>query len=138
MDQGNPTMSILTEFKQFAMRGNVIDLAVGVIIGAAFAPIVSTLVDHIIMPPVGYAMAGVDFSALAITLPTPTGDGVEIKYGLFLNAVIKFLITAAAIFLLIHLISKLQRPAPEAAPVPPPPSEVYLKEIRDALVNKKA
>jgi large conductance mechanosensitive channel len=128
-------MSILSEFKEFAMRGNVIDLAVGVIIGAAFAPIVATLVENIIMPPIGYLLAGIDFSALAITLPTPTGDGVLIRYGLFLNAVLKFLITAAAIFLLIRAINKFQKP--KAAEVAAPsPSEVYLREIRDALVKK--
>lgn len=128
-------MSILSEFKEFAMRGNVIDLAVGVIIGAAFSPIVSTLVENIVMPPIGYILAGIDFSALAITLPTPTGDGVEIKYGLFLNAVLKFLITAAAIFLLIRAINKFQKPKAAEAPAPSP-SEVYLREIRDALVKK--
>ncbi|MCC7253260.1 large-conductance mechanosensitive channel protein MscL [Hyphomicrobium sp.] len=128
-------MSILSEFKEFAMRGNVIDLAVGVIIGAAFAPIVSTLVENIVMPPIGYILAGIDFSELAITLPTPTGDGVEIKYGLFLNAVFKFLITAAAIFLLIRAINKFQKPAAAEEPAPSP-SEVYLREIRDALVKK--
>ena len=118
------------------MRGNVIDLAVGVIIGAAFAPIVSTLVENIIMPPIGYVLAGIDFSALAITLPTPTGDGVLIKYGLFLNALLKFLITALAIFLLIRAINRFKKPAAEEAPPPPSPSEVYLREIRDALVKK--
>jgi len=87
-------MGMIQEFKEFAMKGNVVDLAVGVIMGAAFAPIVSTLVDNIIMPPIGYLMAGVDFSNLAVTLPTPEGDGVAIKYGVFLNALIKFLITA--------------------------------------------
>lgn len=118
------------------MRGNVIDLAVGVIIGAAFSPIVSTLVENIIMPPIGYLLAGIDFSDLAITLPTPTGDGVEIKYGLFLNAVLKFVITAAAIFLLIRVINKLHKPKP-AEEAAPPPSEIYLREIRDALVKDK-
>jgi large conductance mechanosensitive channel len=129
-------MSIVSEFKEFAMRGNVIDLAVGVIIGAAFAPIVSTLVENIIMPPIGYALAGIDFSALAITLPTPTGDGVLIKYGLFMNAVFKFLITALAIFLLIRAINRFQKPKAAEAPPPPSPSEIYLREIRDALVRK--
>lgn len=129
-------MSILKEFRDFAMRGNVIDLAVGVIIGAAFAPIVSTLVENIVMPPIGYLLAGIDFSALAITLPTPTGDGVEIKYGLFLNAVLKFLVTAAAIFLLIRAINRFKKPVEAEAPPPPPPSEIYLREIRDALVKK--
>lgn len=127
-------MSILNEFKEFAMRGNVIDLAIGVIIGAAFAPIVSTLVENIIMPPIGYILAGIDFSALAITLPTPTGDGVLIKYGLFLNALVKFLITAFAIFLLVKAINTMRRPVVEEAA--PPPMEQYLKEIRDALVKK--
>lgn len=117
------------------MRGNVVDLAVGVIIGAAFAPIVSTLVENIIMPPVGYLLAGIDFSDLAITLPTPTGDGVLIRYGMFLNAVFKFFVTALAIFLLVRVINALHKPAAAAEPAPTP-SEVYLREIRDALVQK--
>jgi large conductance mechanosensitive channel len=133
---GELIMKILNEFRDFAMRGNVIDLAVGVVIGAAFAPIVSTLVENIIMPPIGYILAGVDFSSLAVTLPTPTGDGVPIKYGVFLNAIIKFLITAAAIFLLIRAINAFKKPA-AAAPPPPTPSEIYLKEIRDALVKRE-
>lgn len=128
--------SVLKEFRDFAMRGNVLDLAIGVIIGAAFAPIVSTLVDNIIMPPVGYLLAGIDFSALNVTLPTPTGDGVPIRYGLFLNALIKFIITALAIFALIKTINTLYKPAPAAAP-PPTPTETYLKEIRDALVKDR-
>jgi large conductance mechanosensitive channel len=130
-------MGVVQEFREFAMKGNVVDLAVGVIMGAAFAPIVSTLVDNIIMPPIGYLMAGVDFSTLAVTLPTPTDDGVAIRYGIFLNAVIKFLITAFAIFLLVKAINTLKRPSPAAAPPPPTQTEIYLKEIRDALVAKK-
>ncbi len=131
-------MSVIQEFKDFAMKGNVLDMAVGVIMGAAFAPIVSTLVDNIVMPPLGYMMAGVDFSNLAVKLPTPTTP-VEIKYGLFLNAVVKFLITAFAIFLLVKGINSTVRKqvvAAPAAPPPPPPTEVYLKEIRDALTKK--
>ncbi|WP_045837008.1 large-conductance mechanosensitive channel protein MscL [Hyphomicrobium sp. 99] len=127
-------MGVLNEFKEFAMRGNVIDLAVGVIIGAAFAPIVSTLVDNIIMPPIGYLMAGVDFSSLAVKIPTPT-DPVLIRYGIFLNALVKFLITAFAIFLLIKAISVIQKPKPAAAPAPTP-TEIYLKEIRDLLEKR--
>jgi len=130
-------MSILQEFKDFAMKGNVIDLAVGVIIGAAFAPIVSTMVDNIIMPPIGYVLAGIDFSNLAVHMPTPTTP-VEIKYGLFLNAIVKFLITAFAIFLLVKAINNVvrrQAPAP-ATPPPPSQSEIYLREIRDALTKK--
>lgn len=129
-------MGMMQEFKEFAMKGNVLDLAIGVIMGAAFSPIVSTLVDNIVMPPIGYLMAGVDFSTLAATLPTPTGDGVAIKYGLFLNAIIKFLITAFAIFLLVKAINSMKKPAPAAAPAAPPPTEVYLKEIRDLLAKR--
>ncbi len=125
-------MSMLQEFKDFAMKGNVLDLAVGVIMGAAFAPIVSTLVDNIVMPPIGFLMAGVDFSTLAVGMPTG-GEPVLIKYGLFLNAIIKFLITAMAIFLLIKALNSMKKPAPAAAP---PPTETYLKEIRDLLAKR--
>ncbi len=128
-------MGMIQEFKDFAMKGNVVDLAVGVIMGAAFAPIVSTLVDNIIMPPIGYLMAGVDFSNLAVNMPTMT-DPVAIKYGLFLNAIIKFLITAFAIFLLVKALNSMKKPVADAAPAAPAPSEVYLKEIRDLLAKK--
>ncbi|KAB2941361.1 large conductance mechanosensitive channel protein MscL [Hyphomicrobium sp.] len=121
------------EFKNFAMKGNALDLAIGVIIGAAFTPIVSTLVANILMPIIGYITAGVNFSNLAIE---PV-EAVEIKYGLFLNAIIQFLITAVALFFLIKGINIIRRPAP-AAPPPPTQSEIYLKEIRDALVKGKA
>jgi large conductance mechanosensitive channel len=128
---------MIDEFKAFAMRGNVIDLAVGVIMGAAFGPIVSTLVDNIIMPPIGILLADIDFSGLQLVLKAAAAgkEAVAIKYGLFLNAVIKFLITAFAIFLLVKAINRMHKPAPAAAP-PPPPTEVYLREIRDALVKK--
>ena len=129
-------MGMLSEFKAFAMRGNVVDLAIGVIMGAAFAPIVATLVDGIIMPPIGYVLAGIDFSSLAVTLPTPTGNGVLIKYGLFLNALIKFMITAFAIFLLVKAINTMQKPAPAAAPAGPTPTEKLLAEIRDELKKR--
>lgn len=127
-------MSVTQEFKEFAMRGNVIDLAVGVIMGAAFAPIVATLVDNIIMPPVGYLMAGVDFSELAVGIPTPT-EPVLIKYGIFLNALIKFAITAFAIFLLVKAINAMKKP-PAPAPAAVTPTEMYLKEIRDLLQKR--
>ncbi|KWT65484.1 Large-conductance mechanosensitive channel [Hyphomicrobium sulfonivorans] len=122
------------EFKTFAVKGNALDLAIGVIIGAAFSPIVSTLVENVMMPIIGYITAGVDFSSLAVT---PV-ESVEIKYGLFLNAIVQFLITAVALFFLIKGINMMRKPAAEAdaAPPPPPPSEVYLKEIRDALVKQ--
>ena len=131
-------MGMLQEFKDFIMKGNVLDLAVGLIMGAAFGPIISTLVDNIIMPPIGLLLAGIDFSTLMIPLTEAADPAkvVAIKYGLFLNAVIKFLITAAAIFLLIKAINSTRKPVPAAAPAPPPPSEVYLKEIRDALTKR--
>ena len=119
------------EFKNFAMKGNVIDLAIGVIIGAAFTPIVATLVANIIMPIIGYVTAGVNFSNLTVT---PV-ESVEIKYGLFLNAIIQFLITAIALFFLIKGINMVRKPA---AAADPSQSEIYLKEIRDALVKGKA
>ncbi|RUO99569.1 large-conductance mechanosensitive channel protein MscL [Hyphomicrobium sp.] len=127
-------MGIIDDFKEFAVRGNVIDLAVGVIMGAAFAPIVSSLVDNVVMPPIGYMLAGIDFSSLAVNIPTPTNP-VSIKYGIFLNAIIKFLITAFAIFLLVKAVNTMKRPKAAAAP-PLTRSEEYLKEIRDLLAQK--
>jgi large conductance mechanosensitive channel len=125
-------MGMWQEFKEFATRGNALDLAVGVIIGAAFTPIVTTLVQNMLMPVIGYVTAGIDFSDLAVA---PV-KGIEIKYGLFLNAVVQFLLTAVALFFLIKAINTLRKPQPKAPP-PPPPSEIYLKEIRDALVKAK-
>jgi large conductance mechanosensitive channel len=119
------------EFRDFAMKGNALDLAIGVIIGAAFSPIVSTLVGNVLMPIIGYITAGVNFSNLEV-VPV---EGVNIKYGLFLNAIIQFLITAIALFFLIKGINMVRKPKP-AAPAPTP-SEIYLKDIRDALVKGK-
>jgi large conductance mechanosensitive channel len=132
------------EFKKFAMRGNVIDLAVGVVIGAAFGGIVNSLVNDIIMPPIGLALGGVDFSNFFIILKgTPqetlaaakAAKDVTINYGLFVNAVINFLIVAAALFMLVRTINKLQdtTPRPETAPAPPPEDILLLREIRDSL-----
>jgi large conductance mechanosensitive channel len=132
------------EFKKFAMRGNVIDLAVGVVIGAAFGGIVNSLVNDIIMPPIGLALGGVDFSNFFIILKgTPeetlaaakAAKDVTINYGLFVNAVINFLIVAGALFMLVRTINKLQdtTPKPETAPAPPPEDILLLREIRDSL-----
>jgi large conductance mechanosensitive channel len=131
-------MSMLQEFKDFALKGNVLDLAVGIIMGAAFGPIISTLVDNIIMPPIGLALSGLDFSTLQVLLQenADPAKAVAIKYGLFLNAVIKFLITAAAVFMLVKAANSMKKPVAAAAPAAPPQSEVYLKEIRDALAKK--
>ena len=129
------------EFRDFAMRGNVIDLAVGIIIGAAFTTIVNSLVNDIIMQPIGLVLGGIDFSDFFITLKggsypnlaaAKAAGAVTINYGQFVNAVIRFLIVAFAIFVLVKQINRLKREEP-AAPAEPPRQEVLLAEIRDIL-----
>jgi large conductance mechanosensitive channel len=131
-------MSLATEFKAFVMRGNVIDLAVGVVIGAAFGKIVTSLVDQIIMPPIGLLIGGVDFSAYKWVLQAAGPDGkgeVAIQFGAFLNTLIQFAIIALAIFLVVKVVNRIVRKA-EAAPAPPPADVVLLAEIRDLLKAK--
>jgi len=125
-------MSMLQEFKSFAMKGNVVDLAVGVIIGAAFGKIVASLVEDIVMPLLGTLIGGVNFSGLALTIGSAT-----IKYGKFIQTCFDFLIIAWAIFVAVKLINRLRReePAP-AAPAEPPRQEVLLGEIRDLLKTR--
>jgi large conductance mechanosensitive channel len=133
-------MSFASEFKEFAMKGNVIDLAVGVVIGAAFGKIVSALVDAVIMPIFGVITAGENFSTLALKLGTNAkGEPVLLKYGEFLQSIVDFVIIAFVIFLAIKAINKLKRPHPAAANEPPPPpprQEVLLEEIRDLLAKR--
>ena len=133
-------MSIVSEFKTFLMRGNVVDLAVGVVIGGAFGNIVTSLVTNIVMPPIGWLTGGVDFSALALKLP-PMMAGkpvVVIGYGLFINTIIQFLIIGTAIFLVVKAINRLMPPPPAADPSPPGPStEELLAEILAELKNRK-
>jgi large conductance mechanosensitive channel len=127
------------EFKEFAMKGNVVDLAVGVIIGAAFGKIVSSLVGDIFMPTFGKVIGGVNFSDFAINLgKDPTGKDVLIKYGAFLQTTFDFLIIALVLFMVIKGINRLKRPAPAAPaePAPPPKSEILLEEIRDLLAKR--
>lgn len=128
-------MSMLQEFKTFAMKGNVVDLAVGVIIGGAFGKIVAALVDQILMPPIGMAIGGVDFSQLKLVIQAAAADGkgeVAIGYGVFVQAVVNFLIIAWALFMVIKAMNKLQKPpAPTAAVTPE--DIVLLREIRDSL-----
>jgi large conductance mechanosensitive channel len=138
-------MSFMNEFKEFAMRGNVVDLAVGVIIGGAFGKIVDSLVKDILMPPIGMLLGGVDFKSLYIDISHgghTTLDAAEkagaplIKYGAFINALVDFTIVALAIFVAVKAINKMQRerPAPVPAAPPPTPEDVLLlREIRDAL-----
>lgn len=140
--------NFIEEFKSFAMRGNVIDLAVGVIIGAAFGKIVTSLVNDLIMPPLGLLIGGLDFSDFFLTLKgtgayntlaeAQAAGAVTLNYGLFINNVVQFIIVAFAIFMVIKQINRLKRAedAAPAAPPPPPPQEVLLTEIRDILKSK--
>jgi large conductance mechanosensitive channel len=132
------------EFKKFAMRGNVIDLAVGVIIGASFTGIVNSLVKDVIMPPIGLALGGVDFSnfffvikgdrAVDTLAAATAAKDVTINYGLFVNAVINFLIVAFVLFILLRQLNKLVAPSPSTDAAPPPSEEILLlREIRDSL-----
>lgn len=130
-------MSLLSEFKAFAVKGNVVDMAVGIIIGAAFGKIVSSFVGDVIMPPVGLLVGGVDFSDLAITLKAAEGNApaVVLAYGKFIQTVLDFMIVAFAIFMGVKVINKLKREeaaAPEAPPAPTKDQEL-LSEIRDLL-----
>jgi large conductance mechanosensitive channel len=130
-------MKMLQEFKQFAMRGNVMDMAIGIIIGAAFGKIISSVVGDVIMPPIGLLLGGVDFSSLAITLKEGS-EGVQpvlLKYGVFINTVIDFLIIAFAIFMVVKAINAMKKKEEEKPAAPPAPtkSEVLLEEIRNEL-----
>jgi large conductance mechanosensitive channel len=136
-------MGFVKEFKEFAVKGNVVDLAVGVIIGAAFGKIVTSLVSDVIMPPIAYLTGGVDFADKKIVL-TPAdavakAPEVAIHYGLFINAIIQFLIIALCIFIAVKAINALKKKEEEAPSAPPAPSkeEVLLAEIRDILAAKK-
>ena len=150
-------MGLISEFKAFAMRGNVVDMAVGVILGGAFGTIVSSLVGDVMMPPIGMLLGGVDFSDLSLTLQPAVAEvkaaegvaavaakeAVVIKYGLFINAIIKFVIVAFALFMLIKAMNtamnrmKKEEAAAPAAPPPPTKEQVLLGEIRDLLANRR-
>ncbi len=133
-------MGFIQEFKAFAVRGNVVDMAVGIIIGAAFGKIVSSVVEDIIMPPIGMIIGGVDFSDLAITMKAAS-DGVPavmLKYGKFIQTVLDFSIIAFAVFLLVKGVNALKKKEDAAPPAPSGPSkeEILLSEIRDILKSK--
>lgn len=133
---------ILDEFREFALKGNVLDMAIGIIIGGAFGTIVQSLVKDVIMPPIGMLIGGVDFSDIKIPLRAAAAgkEAVTMNIGVFINNVISFLIVAWAVFMLVKGINilreRFEKEKAAAPPPPPPPSEQYLKEIRDALVKK--
>src|ERR1041385_4391440 len=140
-------MSVFTEFKKFAVRGNVVDLAIGVIIGASFTTIVNSLVNDVIMPPIGLALGGVDFSNFFLVLKgdpsveslaaAKAAKDVTINYGLFINACISFLIVTFILFMLLRQLNKLVAPTPAVEAAPPPSEEVLLlREIRDSLKSR--
>jgi large conductance mechanosensitive channel len=130
-------MSFASEFKEFAMKGNVIDLAVGVVIGAAFGKIVGSLVGDVIMPMLSPLLGSINFSDLSLRIATDAaGRPVLLKYGMFLQTCLEFLIIALAIFIVIKGINRLKRPPQDAPPPAPPKSELLLQEIRDILARK--
>jgi large conductance mechanosensitive channel len=130
-------MSFASEFKEFAMKGNVIDLAVGVVIGAAFGKIVSSLVGDLVMPLLSPLLGSINFSDLALKVATDAaGKPVLLKYGMFLQTCLEFLIIALAIFIVIKGINRLKRPHPAAPPPPPTKSEQLLQDIKDILARK--
>ena len=135
-------MGFFSEFKAFAVRGNVIDLAVGLVIGTAFGKIVSSLVADIISPPLGLLIGGVDFSGLSVTLRQAVGEtpAVTLNYGAFVQTVISFVIVAFAMFVVVRAMNSLKRKEAEAPSAPPAPSvqETLLTEIRDALRERNA
>lgn len=134
-------MSIISEFKAFAVKGNVVDMAVGIIIGAAFGKIVSSFVGDVVMPPLGVLIGGVDFTDLAITLKAAEGDlpAVVLAYGKFIQTVLDFLIVAFAIFMGIKVLNKLKREEEAAPTAPPAPTkdQELLSEIRDLLKTQQ-
>ena len=127
-------MGMGADFKEFAMKGNVVDMAVGVIVGAAFGKIISSLVENIIMPPLGMALSGVNFAALAVTIGTgPDGKAILLKYGAFLQTILDFVIIAFVLFMAIRAINRLKKPPAATAP---PRQEVLLEEIRNLLAKR--
>jgi large conductance mechanosensitive channel len=131
-------MGMLQEFREFAIKGNVVDMAVGVIIGAAFGKIVASSVEDIVMPPLGLLLGGVDFSQLAVELKAAVGDKppVTLRYGKFLQMCLDFTIVAFAVFMMVRAMNKLKKPAPAPPPPGPTKEQELLTEIRDLLAKQ--
>jgi large conductance mechanosensitive channel len=126
-------MGMVREFREFVSKGNVMDLAIGVIIGAAFGKIVSALVDSVLMPVIGVALGGVNFSTLATRIGGTDAEPVLLKYGVLLQAALDFVIIAFCVFLLAKAVNSMKKPAPAAAPAAPPADVILLTEIRDLI-----
>lgn len=130
-------MSMMKEFRDFAMRGNVVDMAVGIVIGGAFGKIVSSFVNDVLMPPIGMALGGVDFSDLSVVLKEASGDvaAVTLNYGAFIQTLVDFIIIAFAIFMVVKAMNRMKKKEEAAPPAPPKPSaeEKLLTEIRDLM-----
>ncbi len=130
-------MGLGADFKEFAMKGNVVDMAVGVIVGAAFGKIISSLVENVIMPPLGKLIGGINFSEMATSLGTgANGKEVMLKYGAFMQSVFDFVIIAFVLFMAIRGLNRLKKPPAAAAPAGPPRQEVLLEEIRNLLAKR--
>jgi len=133
-------MSMIKEFREFAMRGNVVDIAIGIVIGAAFGKIVTSFVNDVLMPPIGVMLGGTDFTGLAVTLKQAVGDtaAVTLNYGIFIQTVTDFIIIAFAIFLVVKAMNTLKKKEEAAPAEPPKPSaeEILLAEIRDLLKQR--
>lgn len=126
-------MSMVSEFKTFVQRGNVIDMAIGIIMGGAFGKIISSFVGDVLMPPIGLALGGIDFKSLKVTLGGTAEAPVTINYGMFAQSVVDFLIVAFSVFLVVKAVNAMKKPEPTVAPVEPPAQEKLLAEIRDLL-----
>lgn len=126
-------MSMVSEFKTFVQRGNVVDMAIGIIMGGAFGKIISSFVGDVLMPPIGLALGGIDFKSLKATVGGTAEAPVTINYGVFAQSVVDFLIVAFCVFLVVKAVNAMKKPEPAAAPVEPPAQEKLLAEIRDLL-----
>ena len=131
-------MGMMSEFKEFAVKGNMVDMAVGIIIGGAFGKIVGSLVNDVVMPPIGLMLGGVDFTDIKLTLKEAAGEAeaVTLNIGSFVQTAVDFAILAFAIFIMVKAINSLKKKEEEAAPAAPPKNEVLLEEIRDLLKAK--
>lgn len=130
-------MSILKEFKEFAIRGNMIDMAIGIVIGGAFGTVVKSLVDNILMPPIGYLTGGADFADLSLNLPVPGDEPVQIQFGLFINSLISLLIIAVALFMVVKLMNRIRRQFEASGETPSPTTKACPECLMEIPLNAR-